>query len=84
VGKLRRVTVDRFDGTPLYEQLAAILRRAIESGELQPRDQLPSETFLQQEHGLARDTVRHSLDLLRAEGLIVTFVGRGTFVADRK
>jgi GntR family transcriptional regulator len=84
VGKLRAVTVDRFDETPLYLQLAAILRRAIESGELKARDPLPSETFLQQEHGLSRDTVRHALDLLREEGLIRTFAGRGTYVADRK
>jgi DNA-binding GntR family transcriptional regulator len=82
VGKLRSVTVDRFDATPLYEQLAAILRAMIESGELAPRDPLPSEPYLMQTHGLSRDTVRHALDVLRAEGLIQTFSGRGTFVAD--
>jgi GntR family transcriptional regulator len=83
MGKLQSVTVDRFDATPLYEQLAAILRGKIESGELAPRDQVPSEPFLMQTHGLSRDTVRHALDILRAEGLIQTFPGRGTFVADR-
>jgi len=74
------VTIDRFDETPLYLQLAAILRRAIESGQLQPRDPVPSETYLMQEHGLSRDTVRHALEVLRQEGLVKTFVGRGTFV----
>lgn len=83
VGMLLCVTVDRFDPSPLYEQLATILRSRIESGDLAPRDPLPSEPYLMQEHGLSRSTVRHALDILRAEGLIQTFAGRGTFVADR-
>jgi GntR family transcriptional regulator len=78
------VTIDRFDETPLYLQLAAILRRAIESGQLRPRDPVPSETYLMQEHGLSRDTVRHALEVLRQEGLVKTFVGRGTFVMPLK
>ena len=78
------MTIDRFDETPLYLQLAAILRRAIESGQLQPRDPVPSETYLMQEHGLSRDTVRHALEILRQEGLVKTFVGRGTFVMPLK
>lgn len=78
------MTVDRFDATPLYEQLAELLRGMITSGELSPRDPLPSEPYLMGEHGLSRTTVRHALDILRAEGLIQTFAGRGTFVADLK
>lgn len=75
--------VDRFDATPLYEQLAAILREMITSGELGPRDPLPSEPYLMGEQGLSRTTVRKALDILRSEGLIQTFAGRGTFVADK-
>jgi DNA-binding GntR family transcriptional regulator len=75
------VTVDHFDATPLYLQLAAILRRAIETGELAPRQLVPSESYLMGQHGVSRGTVRHALDILRAEGLIQTFPGRGTFVA---
>jgi DNA-binding GntR family transcriptional regulator len=74
------VTVDHLDPTPLYEQLAAILRQMIKSGELHPRDPLPSESQLQQEHGVSRGTIRRALDILRDEGLIVTIAGRGTFV----
>ncbi len=36
------------------------------------------------EHGVSRGTVRHALEILRNEGLIQTFPGRGTFVSDRK
>jgi GntR family transcriptional regulator len=78
------VTVDHFDVTPLYLQLAAILRQAIESGALQPRQPVPSEAYLMGEHGVSRGTVRHALDILRSEGLIQTFPGRGTYVASRK
>lgn len=74
------MTVDHLDPTPLYEQLAAVLRQMIKSGGLHPRDPLPSESQLQQEHGVSRGTIRRALDILRDEGLIVTIAGRGTFV----
>jgi DNA-binding GntR family transcriptional regulator len=72
------------DPTPLYAQLADILRQLITSGELQPRSLLPSESYLQQEHGVSRGTVRMAMGLLREEGLVVTIAGRGTFVREPK
>ena len=66
--------------TPLYVQLAAILRDMISSGELAPRAPLPSESYLQQEQGVSRGTVRMAVGILREEGLVVTIGGRGTFV----
>lgn len=77
------MTVDHLDPTPLYEQLAAVLRQMINSGELQPRDPLPSESHLQQDHGVSRGTIRRALDILREEDLIITIAGRGTFVRPR-
>jgi GntR family transcriptional regulator len=68
------------DLTPLYTQLANILREMIKSGELQPRAPLPSESYLQQEQGVSRGTVRMAVAILRDEGLVVTIGGRGTFV----
>ena len=75
------MSVDHFDATPLYLQLAAILRQAITSGELAPRALMPSESYLMGQHGVSRGTVRRALGMLREEGLIQTFPGRGTFVA---
>lgn len=72
--------VDHMDPTPLYVQLADILRDMIASGSLQPRAPLPSESYLQQQHGVARGTVRMAVGILRDEGLVVTIGGRGTFV----
>lgn len=75
--------VDHMDPTPLYVQLADILRGMIVSGELQPRAPLPSESYLQQEQGVARGTVRMAVAILRDEGLVVTIGGRGTFVSPK-
>jgi GntR family transcriptional regulator len=75
--------VDPMSPTPLYEQLADLLAGAIERGDLEPRAVLPSESYLQQEHGLSRGTVRAAVRLLRERGLVVTLPQRGTFVADR-
>lgn len=75
--------VDNMNPTPLYAQLADILREMITSGQLEPRSPLPSESYLQQEQGVARGTVRMAVRILRDEGLVVTIGGRGTFVAPR-
>lgn len=72
--------IDPEGPVPLYAQLAAILRGQIERGELQPDRPIPSVTQLQQTYGLARGTVLHAVQVLIDEGLVVTVVGRGTYV----
>ena len=52
----------------------------IERGELKAGDPLPSESYLQQEHGVARGTVRAAVRLLRERGLVTTAPQRGTYV----
>jgi GntR family transcriptional regulator len=75
-----RVTVDHGSDVPPYRQLAAILKAEIVSGELAPRSPLPSITRLQQEHGLAKGTVRKAIQLLVEEGYVRVEPGWGTFV----
>jgi DNA-binding GntR family transcriptional regulator len=65
-----------------YRQLAGILRDRIRSGELPAGQRMPSEKDLHDEFGLARETVRRALAVLRAEGLIDVRQGHGTFVAE--
>lgn len=72
--------VDHMNPTPLYIQLADILREQITSGELRPRSPLPSESDLQQGQGVSRGTVRMAIGVLRNEGLVITISGRGTYV----
>jgi GntR family transcriptional regulator len=75
------VTVDHGAPEPLYTQLAAILRERITSGMLPSRSKLPTLGELAAEHDLAITTVQKALGVLKDEGLIVTYPGRGMYVA---
>jgi GntR family transcriptional regulator len=77
------VTIDPTSDRPVFKQIADRLRASIESGELAPGAQLPSEQELIDAHGVARGTIRQAVNVLRGEGLVRTEHGRGTFVRDR-
>lgn len=66
------------DARPPWVQLADILRAQIESGELTGR--VPSERTLHETYGLAPMTIRKAIRALRAEGLVRTVPGWGTYV----
>ncbi len=68
---------------PRYKQIAAILRGRIEAGELEADRPIPSEAQIQQEFGVARETGRKAVALLREEGWVVTVPGLGTYVRKR-
>ena len=74
------MSIDPEAATPLWRQLADILRAQIESGALPVGRVMPSESTLSQQHGLARGTVVKALDALEREGLVERIQGRGTFV----
>ncbi|WP_141921942.1 GntR family transcriptional regulator [Haloactinospora alba] len=65
----------------LRDQVAAILRARIESGEYPPRRRIPPEAEFIEEFGVSRPTVRAALAILEDEGRIVTRRGKGRFVA---
>jgi GntR family transcriptional regulator len=62
-----------------YVQAANIIAARIEAGEFTRR--LPAERDLARELGVAYQTLRHAMKVLRDRGLIITRQGRGTFVA---
>lgn len=64
----------------VYVQVADHITARIEAGELAPGARLPAERDLATEYGVAYDTIRRATALLRERGLIITIVGRGTFV----
>ncbi|MGH3925369.1 MAG: GntR family transcriptional regulator, partial [Pseudonocardiaceae bacterium] len=70
--------------TPLYQQLAGMLRERILSGELKAGDLLPSEPALVSQFDLSRTTARLALAELRREGLVETVKGSGTRVRGRR
>lgn len=67
---------------PLYEQIADILAGRIADGTYLPRRRIPSEAAICEEFGVARPTARSAIRILRERGLVVTTVGKGSFVAD--
>jgi DNA-binding GntR family transcriptional regulator len=69
------------DQRPAYLQIADDLRAAITSGRYRVGDQLPAERELARQYGVAAMTIRHGLDILRGEGLVVSTEKRGHFVA---
>jgi GntR family transcriptional regulator len=62
-----------------YLQVAEAITERIQGGEITYK--LPAERALAAEYGVAYQTVRRSMKLLRDRGLIITRQGRGTFVA---
>ncbi len=74
------VTVDHEGDEYVYVQLASILRDRIRSGDLPPGRALPSARLLSQQYDVAVGTVKKALEVLRAEGLVRTVIGRGIFV----
>ncbi|SBT47335.1 GntR family transcriptional regulator [Micromonospora auratinigra] len=74
------MTIDPHSHTPVYVQLANLLREQIETGELRPGSALPSEARLTQEHGVGREAVRMAVALLRSEGLVKTVRGHGSYI----
>ena len=69
-------------GSPVapYQQIAAILRERIKSGEYAPGQRLPGINDLMQEYGVAHLTANMALRLLVTEGLAVLSPGRGFYV----
>jgi GntR family transcriptional regulator len=74
-----QVNID--DPTPLHEQVAAEIRRAIAEGEARPGERLPPARDLAHVLGVNSNTVLRSLRQLRDEGLLEFRRGRGITVA---
>jgi GntR family transcriptional regulator len=68
---------------PMYRQIAEDLRAKIESGEIGPGEQLPTENQLRKAYEASRNTVRDAIGWLANHWLVETRAGRGTFVVDK-
>lgn len=65
---------------PLYAQIRAYIKSQIDSGQLQPGDQIPTEVELMERFNVSRVTTTNALKQLVEEGLISRVAGKGTFV----
>jgi GntR family transcriptional regulator len=68
-------------GAPLFRVVKRALLRAIEGGLYLGGQALPSEAGLAASFGVSVGTLRHAVDELVAEHILVRRQGRGTFVA---
>ena len=73
--------IDRSDPTPLHDQVAAQIRRAIADGEARPGKRLPPARDLAAVMGVNTNTVLRALRALRDEGLLEFRRGLGVRVS---
>ena len=78
------MAVPPFKADPLklaYVQVADHIAARIEAGEFPAETRLPPERELADEYGVAYNTLRRSMDVLRERGLVITLRGHGNYVA---
>ncbi|WP_203716169.1 winged helix-turn-helix domain-containing protein [Asanoa siamensis] len=68
------------DQRPSSQQIAGVLRAVILTKRIGPGERLPSQLDLAERYGVARETIKTALRILRDERLIVTRQGTGAFV----
>ncbi|MDF2649657.1 MAG: GntR family transcriptional regulator [Paenibacillus sp.] len=66
---------------PLYKQIYHSIKDKIISGELRPKDRVPSEQEFMDEFMVSKITVKNALAVLVDEGLVTRIQGKGTFVS---
>ena len=65
---------------PVYVKIVEAIRNKVNNGDLNPGDDIPSETALCKEYNTSRMTVRKGLAILMNEGYIYSIPGKGYFV----
>lgn len=76
--------VQKHPAVPLHYQIRKYLLDAIESKQLLPGDQAPSERELTEQFGVSRLTVRQAMTGLEMQGYLHRIQGKGTFIAAPK
>lgn len=66
---------------PIYQQIVDVVKAAIETGDLEPGDKLPTVRELSDRLDVARGTVKRAYDELETLGLLEKARGKGSFVS---
>ena len=77
-----QISIDSRSGYPIYMQIVGQIQRAIAFGVLVPGEQLPTVKQLSSDMLVNPSTVARAMRELEHLGLIVSRVGRGSFVAE--
>jgi DNA-binding GntR family transcriptional regulator len=80
VADARTDRIDPIAPVPPYQQIAAIIRRRIGTGQYRPDSRIPTESEIVGEFDVARMTARRAVAVLREEGLVYTVPNRGSYV----
>lgn len=64
-----------------WRAVFAVLKARIEAGDYSPGDRLPTQGALARDLAVSRHAVRRALEALKRVGLVVSWQGRGVFVA---
>lgn len=75
-------SVNKRDDIPLYMQIKEGIKEKIKNKDLDEGNKLPTERDLAKKLSVSRNTVSAAYKELEAEGILVSYQGKGTFVAD--
>ena len=76
------ISIDKGSKNPLYAQIRDTIENEIRQGLLHPGERLPTVSALAKEIGVTQATIRRAFEDLTKNGLIISHVGRGTFIND--
>lgn len=69
---------------PLYQKIVSDIMAQIQSGELKPGDQVPTELEISKQYNVSRITSKRALTELENQQLIERIQGRGSFVSEQR
>jgi len=75
-------SIDVQSRVPIYEQIVNQVERFIVTGILKPSEQLPSVRQIAFDLGINPNTIQRAYTELERMGVIVSVVGKGSFVTD--
>ena len=77
------IIISNSSGAPIYEQICSQIKGKIISGELKEGDALPSIRLLAKELRISVITTKRAYEELERDGFLVTYPGKGSFVAGK-
>jgi GntR family transcriptional regulator len=83
VERKMNIIISNSSGQPIYEQIVSQIKSLIITGELNEGEALPSMRLLAKELRISVITTKRAYDELEREGFIVSFTGKGSFVAGK-
>lgn len=75
------IIISNTSDVPIYEQIIRQMKKSILNGTITEGEQLPSMRMLAKELKISVITTKRAYEELENAGLIVTIVGKGSFVA---